>query len=816
MDNNINIRKNIAGLKRPGFILCFSLITGILFESYFKIENWIWLNLIVGMSILYVIFYFNSSKTIALAFFAIMIASIGGLRTKSSDNYEEFDRNMQGFYKTEVVLRGVVVKTDTVLNTPVDELGRIIKNEDSWYRVTRFVLECEFFRTKNHWKNINGKVRIKVHGKPKVLYRNTEVEVKGKLYPLMPALNPGVADYKMIFRRKGIYALGGLNDSKNIKILRSGESSLADKIDRIKTKYLRGIEEYSNVYIAQTMAALMFGEKNLLGKKKVEMFSEGGSGHILAVSGLHVGFISYFIYVVLHIFKVRAQYRAIMIILLVNIFALATGWRAPVMRASICVTIVAFGILLWRPYDIKNALAISAFIILVVRPNDIYDPGFLMSYIAVFSIVIISPKIENLYYNVLAKFPRHLVVEPWEAFKIKIERKIVSMISVGLSAWLGVMPLILYYFNILTPQAILSNLIIIPLGGIIFIIGLISFILYIIVPKIIIATTLVCSLLENLLFYSLKFFAMFSRYEYFGAPDITIVVMYYIFIVMLSYRSEFKISYKIVVTVAIVIVIAGYITFSDYRENDKVLFIGNSRCQSVLIKLKSGENILVDAGASGIHESITPFLLSQKIRTIDWLIVSHNHYDHAGEVPVILKKFRVKNIVINPPGTESKLYDFIISFAKQYSVKKWNGIADRFIKVSDTCKINFLSPNNTEKLSSNENDNSIIARISTNKFTVLFPGDSTDDVWRLILNSEQKLKSDVLVLPHHGASIKSINQIYRRVDPKYSVRCGGAVRECSSSNNDDRSNLYDASNGMVELWYENDRLKIKKYESSKN
>ena len=226
MDNNISIRKSFAGLKRPGIILCFSLIAGILAEVYLNVGNDFWYSLGVASLALYALFYFKKQKLIALIFIIIMIASFGGIRTKSADSYDKFDNVFQGHYKKEIVLRGTVAMADTVLKTPVDELGRIIKKEDSWYRISRFVLECESVKLSGKWVNLKGKVRIKVHGKPKILYRNMRVEVRCKLYPLMSALNPGAADFWKIFRRKGIYALGGLNDSNKIKILQRQEQQL--------------------------------------------------------------------------------------------------------------------------------------------------------------------------------------------------------------------------------------------------------------------------------------------------------------------------------------------------------------------------------------------------------------------------------------------------------------------------------------------------------------------------------------------------------------------------------------------------------------
>jgi competence protein ComEC len=133
----------------------------------------------------------------------------------------------------------------------------------------------------------------------------------------------------------------------------------------------------------------------------------------LAVSGLHVGIVFWLIALVFGFLQKQKSGRIFFMILSVSIlwfYAFITGLSPSVMRASAMFSIVVIGENLHRKSNIYNSLAASAFILLLINPNNLYDIGFQLSYSAVFGIVFLQPKLEKLIF-VKPKFIVLLVAE---------------------------------------------------------------------------------------------------------------------------------------------------------------------------------------------------------------------------------------------------------------------------------------------------------------------------------------------------------------------------------------------------------------------
>jgi competence protein ComEC len=134
--------------------------------------------------------------------------------------------------------------------------------------------------------------------------------------------------------------------------------------------------------------------------------------------------------------------------LLLIVYCILTGANTPVMRATIMVAMLLFSYFLEREVNIYNSLSLAALIILTVNPWQLFEVSFQLSFLSVISIVWLSPKIKSI-------FPEKLNKIPWM-------RLLTSVFSVSFAAWLGLLPLIAYYFGILSPITILANMIIVP------------------------------------------------------------------------------------------------------------------------------------------------------------------------------------------------------------------------------------------------------------------------------------------------------------------------------------------------------------------
>lgn len=198
----------------------------------------------------------------------------------------------------------------------------------------------------------------------------------------------------------------------------------------------------------QIAKALLLGQKKSLDKEVSEAYATTGAMHVLAVSGLHVGIIYGFFFMFVKPYRLSVVKRAIYLsglILLIWSYAMLTGMSPSVMRAATMFSIMALAQMKSRSPSIFNAIALSAFILLLFDPFLIYAVGFQLSYAALFGILIIQPILVRLW------LPKNSILE--YAWQIS---------TVGIAAQLATFPISVYYFQVFPVYFILSNLVAIP------------------------------------------------------------------------------------------------------------------------------------------------------------------------------------------------------------------------------------------------------------------------------------------------------------------------------------------------------------------
>jgi len=276
--------------------------------------------------------------------------------------------------------------------------------------------------------------------------------------------NPGAFDYAKYLSRSDIFysayasakAWKLVAQPKEFNLLRSLNSL---KVSLQQSMVDRGVTEEAHAVIS----ALTLGDKNELSPELKTAYSKAGVLHILAVSGLHVGIIYLvlsYLFFFLKNFKNGALLKAVCIILLLWGYAMLTGMSPSVARASTMFSFVIVGSSLKRYTNIYNTLCVSAFFLLLIQPLSLYNVGFLLSYTAVFGIVLIYPIAYGF-------------VKPnnW------LSKKIWALVSVSLAAQIATFPLSLYYFHQFPNYFLLANLIVVPLAIGIMYMSLICFVL---------------------------------------------------------------------------------------------------------------------------------------------------------------------------------------------------------------------------------------------------------------------------------------------------------------------------------------------------
>lgn len=205
-------------------------------------------------------------------------------------------------------------------------------------------------------------------------------------------------------------------------------------------------------------AAILLGYDESLPAQVRQNYVAAGSMHILCVSGMHVGIIyllASFLLSLLGQGKRAAFTRRILLLFLIWFYALITGLSPSIMRSALMISFMIFGELIHRKGFALNSIATSAFVLLLINPNNLFAMGFQLSYGAVVGIVLLQKPIYNLLY-----IKNKWLDKAWE------------ITAVSMAAQVATMPFTVYYFNQFTPYFWLSNLLMTPLSFIVILTGM--------------------------------------------------------------------------------------------------------------------------------------------------------------------------------------------------------------------------------------------------------------------------------------------------------------------------------------------------------
>lgn len=283
------------------------------------------------------------------------------------------------------------------------------------------------------------------------------------LAPIPKPLNPQQFNYRDFMANRGILFQTAPSPA-GIMPLNAREQAPEQRIENFREELMGKLrEQHFGKEELAVIQALLLGQRRDLSPKTQENFAAAGVMHILAVSGLHVGIILLLLNSLLG-FLVHlpgGRYiKTILLLLLLWAYALLAGLTPSVVRAVCMFSFVAVGMQLKRQTSVLNSLFLSLMFLLLLRPHWALEVGFQLSYLAVFSIVLLQPLLYNLYvpkYRLLKYF--------W------------SLLTVTLAAQLGVMPLSLYYFHQFPGLFFLSNLVILPFLGTILGVGILVLLL---------------------------------------------------------------------------------------------------------------------------------------------------------------------------------------------------------------------------------------------------------------------------------------------------------------------------------------------------
>ena len=627
----------------------------------------------------------------------------------------------------------------------LDAIGVVVSLPETRGTSTRFNFRVEQLQQHGHPVTSNpGKVRLSWYQGSQSVRPGEQWRLKIRLKRPRGYMNPGGFDYESWLFQNRLRATGYVVDDKNNARLRPAGRFNPDSLRFALREKIRA--GFPNDPLAALVPALAVGDRSALSDAQWRALTVTGANHLIAISGLHIGLVAGLTYLLLlklwgtlpifaygplgNIPPIRAAALGAMLAALV--YALLAGFSLPTQRALIMLW-VYFGMKLYdRSAPAGDVLGIALIAVLILDPLAPMAASFWLSFGAVAVI----------FYGV--------------SYRVHLGRhKLREAVRVQYIVTLGLAPALALYYQQIPVLSLLANLFAVP------------WVSFVLIPLVFGGCLLLLFEVELLLELALValrvlwwVLAYFAGWEFqllpVARPELPVLAFATIGVMILLLPRGSPGRWLGALWLAPLLFSArpgpgfGEVVMT-------VLDVG----QGLAVVVRTQDHaMLYDTGpgyASGFNTGaavVTPFLRNSGIRKLDLLVQSHGDNDHIGGLPGVLQEVPVDRIISSVPDMVSHPQ---VRDCRDGQSWRWDGV-----------QFEVLHPVAGVEMSAN--DRSCVVQVHAHNSTLLLSGDIEQAAERSLLQRHRTgLKSDVLVVPHHGSKTSSTDDFIRAVDPNIAI-----------------------------------------------
>lgn len=604
------------------------------------------------------------------------------------------------------------------------------------------------------------------------LLQGQVVQLKVKFKPAHGLANIGGFSYQTWLNSKSISGTGYVVNHKQNALLETSQTIRQQLYNQYQTLLPKN-------ELAPLLLALGFGSRDELTKELWQVLKATGIGHLIAISGLHIGLVATgsYIFIMLLIgglplklllsgnkFQViNSRYLAIGLSMVAALsYGYLAGFSLPTTRALLMLTIYWCTRLLSIKLSIKRWLLITLFILTLVAPFSLFTASFWLS---VYAVVII--------FLSLWRF-KHFISSGRQSWRF-----VKGLLIIQLSLTMMLLPISAVFFQQISIVAFFANIIAVPWMSFLTIpLCLLSVLLMPISESLSQACIWLCIESLQVIWNYLNYLSTlpWTIIELSGFITQLSVLVGVLCIIGLFCQPRINFNKKARVAVlysamlCLCLLIIGWSNTDQpslYESKASEPVNSKNDWQLVVFDVGQGLSILVkhqqkamlydtgasyDSGFNMVDAVVLPYLQHAGIKRLDKVIISHSDNDHAGGLAVLQQSIPITEIIYN----DDKLGD---SQCKQGKNFHWQGLT-----------FEMLWPN---KHVAKENDESCVVLISDGLHKVLLTGDISKKIETILMQLYPTLIADVLIVPHHGSKTSSSAEFIAQLKPKVAVVSAG-------------------------------------------
>lgn len=744
-------------------IIKFTLffIIGILTQYFFQILSSSYLDSVIILAILVVItilsHFIKISKLYQISFAASVILLGAFYLTIHQTNNVTYPFDLPKIKNAEIT--GFVIDMDLLSNKKLSAEIELMKLDAKRVEGDKFIL--------NIWRDDDTN-NVGIYDKIKI---GTILTFKGNVSRAKNERNPGEFDYEKYLNKNGISGIINCYKPSTIKIRAGKEEFLKNIVYSTRKIFDEQIRELYDSTSAALLKGILLADRKDIDYEIKTSFINSGVIHVLAVSGLHVGFIAGIFFLLFSRFNIRVKY--FLTIIGIILFLILTGGHASVFRASIMAITLITAKLTGRSTNGFNSISIAALILLVIDPKELFNPGFQLSFSAVLSILIIYP----IFSQKINKYKLN-----------KIIKNILLFVSVSFAAQMGTLPFTLVYFNKLSLVSLVANIFVIPTIGIIVALGIVSLLFLLLSFGVASIFASANMMVIHLLYLFVRFTSNFT-YSFLPIFNFSLFdgLLFYAFLIVILFMIK-KYQNRILLIISIII---AFVSLQDFivLDDEKLLPDGKlsvvamdvGQGDAILVKFPNNKIALIDAGNCTEYfdngeRVIYPLLQRFGINKINTAFISHMDSDHFAGVLSLVERNIIDTIYkpYDPTSIKDLIFEEYISanniYCNYYSKKSFNIGGVQMYLLNDTSQ--------TVYKSFDSNNKSGIIKLIYGKNSFLFVGDAETEAEEYLVSLYGEfLKADVLKIGHHGSATSSSLEFIDSVEPKYGIISAGLMNK---------------------------------------